>query len=56
MMKNNLLCLVYCGLMFSASYGFAQEPLTTEVSRQVEQIAAGIDKTPEEAAKSSTDS
>ena len=51
MMKNNLLCLVYCGLMFSASYGFAQEPLTTEVSRQVEQIAAGIDKTPEEAAK-----
>ena len=44
MMKNNLLCLVYCGLMFSASYGFAQEPLTTEVAGKLNRLQQELTK------------
>ena len=51
MMKNKILCFVCSGMIFSASYCYAQETLTAETHRLITQIASGINETPETAAK-----
>lgn len=50
-MNNKILCLVCSGIIYSASYSYAQKNLSDEVTRQITQIAASINDTPETAAK-----
>ncbi len=44
-MNNKILCLVCSGIIYSASYSYAQKNLSDEVTRQITQIAAKSGKT-----------